>query len=62
MLKTVLTKIGKSSVTRPMAVQSNLAYSSAHGGEGDVNFYEMVEMFFDRAGKFFVNIYKLLDK
>ena len=56
MLRTVLTSLTKSSAIRPFnAVQANLAYSTApNGGHheiGDINFYEMVELFFDRAGK-----------
>ncbi len=58
MLRTVLTSLTKSSAIRPFnAVQANLAYSTTpNGGHheiGDINFYEMVELFFDRAGKCF---------
>ena len=49
MLRSVL-----SSLSKPARPAANLAYSTSasdHGGPGDVNFYEMVELFFDRAGK-----------
>lgn len=56
MLRAVLSSLSKTSAIRPFnAVQANLAYSTSpkHGEIGDINFYEMVELFFDRAGKFF---------
>ncbi len=57
MLRAVLSTIGKNCATRSSttAVQANLAYSTSpaggHHDPNETNFYEMVELFFDRAGE-----------
>jgi hypothetical protein len=57
MLRAVLSSIGKNCATRSSttAVQANLAYSTSpaggHHDPNETNFYEMVELFFDRAGE-----------
>ena len=54
MLRSVLTSLSKTStVSRPLSAAT---YSSSAPDHGDVNFYEMVELFFDRAGLFLFHI------